>query len=79
MADMVEPIAVDARGVELFLPFKVRSWRRMDSSGCCPAGYRVSGRKVWRLSDLRRWAELGFPDRATFEQLRRDEAQGGCK
>ncbi len=38
-----------------------------DSGGKLPRGFKVGGRKVWRISDLQRWCEWGFPDRARFE------------
>lgn len=64
----VEVIAVDARGVTRLLPFGVRTWRRLDAAGKCPAGFRVGQKKLWRVEDLRGWARLGFPDRKTFEE-----------
>ena len=64
-----EPLAVVASRIvsEVFPDFSLRSWRRWDSAGKCPLGFKVGGRKVWRVSDLKQWAEWGFPDRADFE------------
>ena len=62
-----EQLAVDARGMSKLVPFSVRTLRRMDSAGRIPKGHRVGGKKLWRVSDLTRWAELGFPDREEFE------------
>jgi len=64
---MPEPIAITAKQISEYLPFAERSWRRLDASGQCPRGHKVAGRKVWRLSDLERWAAQGFPDRKAFE------------
>lgn len=74
----VETIAVDARRIvtEVFPDFSLRTWRRWDSAGKCPRGFKCSGRKVWRLSDLRLWADWGFPDRPTFEVRLRTEEGG---
>ena len=73
-----EPIAVDAERIvsEVFPDFSLRSWRRWDSAGRCPRGFMVGGRKVWRMSDLKQWAEWGFPDRATFQARLRSEKGG---
>lgn len=65
----LEPLGVGARTIvkTIFPDYSLRSWRRLDSSGGCPRGFRVRGRKFWRMSDLRLWAVLGFPDRREFE------------
>jgi hypothetical protein len=62
-----ELIGLDARGVSKIFPFSIRTWRRMDSSGKCPRGYRVGQKKIWNYSTLKMWAELGYPTRADFE------------
>jgi hypothetical protein len=49
----------------------LRTWRRLDASGDCPAGHRLGGRRLWLVSILEEWAALGFPDRRTFEAGRR--------
>lgn len=64
-----EQLAVDARGMSKLVPFSVRTLRRMDSAGKIPKGHRVGGKKFWLVSDLSRWAKLGFPDREKFEQM----------
>ncbi len=67
-------VAVDAQGiVDRVFPgcFSLRTWRTYDAGGRCPRGFRVGGRKVWRIDDLRAWAEMGFPGRQDFEAHRR--------
>jgi len=70
------PLAVDAADiVASVLPaFSLRTWRRMDSSGRCPRGFKIGGRKLWRLADLQRWVALGFPDRREFDERVRADA-----
>ncbi len=71
-------LAVDAAGaIRDIFPgcWSLRTWRRMDSSGQIPRGFAVSGRKLWRTADLRRWSEWGFPSRQDFEA--RVKAEGG--
>ena len=67
--DRVEPtqLAVDIKGIAKLVPFAIRTLRRMDSGGKLPRGFKVGGRKLWRVSDLRLWCEWGFPDRTEFE------------
>jgi hypothetical protein len=50
--------------------FSLRGWRQLDAAAKTPRGHFVAGtrRKVWLYDDLRRWANLGFPDRREFEQ-----------
>jgi hypothetical protein len=78
---VAEAVAVDANRIvtEIFPDFSLRSWRRWDTAQKCPRGFTVGGRKVWRVSDLKQWAEWGFPDRATFEARLRAENGGGKK
>jgi len=65
----IEPLAMTASQIaeQGIVPVSLRTWRRMDSAGKCPRGLTCGGRKVWRLSDLRLWAEWDFPDRRVFE------------
>lgn len=70
------PLAVDAAGAAQLFSVGLRTWRRWDSSGKCPRGYGIGGRKLWRRSDLDRWAALGFPDRAAFEARQTAEREG---
>lgn len=67
-AATIEPLAVDIKQLAKIVPFAVRTLRRMDASGKLPRGFKVGGRKVWRLSDIRLWCEWGFPPRAVFEE-----------
>ena len=62
-----EPLAVDIKAIAQLVPFAIRTLRRMDASGKLPQGFKVGGRKLWRVSDLRLWCEWGFPDRGEFE------------
>ncbi len=62
-----EQLAVDVRQMTKMVPFAVRTLRRMDSAGKLPRGFKVGGRKLWRVSDLRLWTEWGFPERQEFE------------
>lgn len=66
----VPALAVDAKRIvaEVFPDLSLRTWRRLDSSGRCPRGLSLGGRKLWRVTDLERWAAMGFPSRDEFEK-----------
>ncbi len=61
------PLALDARAAAEEFSVSLRTWRRWDSSGKCPSGFKIGGRKLWRRSDLESWASQGFPERTDFE------------
>ncbi len=67
MDRITEPLAVDAKAAAKLFGLAERTWRRFDSSGRVPQGFKLGGRKLWRMSDLRLWAAQGFPDRSEFE------------
>ena len=69
-----EQLAVDVRQMGKMLPFSVRTLRRMDVAAKIPRGFKVGARKLWRISDLRLWAEWGFPERKAFETRLKDQA-----
>ena len=69
-----EPLAVDARGMSKLVPFSIRTLRRMDAAAKLPRGFKLGARKLWRVSDLRLWAEWGFPERQEFEERLKDRA-----
>jgi hypothetical protein len=76
---LIEPLAVDAAGAAKMFCVGLRTWRRWDSSGRCPAGYTLGGRKLYKLSDLRLWCEWDFPDRQMFEERLRAVGGAQCK
>ena len=72
-------LAVDAAGAirDVFPQcWSLRTWRRMDSSGAIPSGFKVSGRKLWRTADLKLWSSWGFPNRRDFEAQRKAHENG---
>ena len=71
----VQRLAVDIKQMASMVPFAVRTLRRMDSGGKLPRGFKVGGKKLWRVSDLKLWTEWGFPERAEFEARMRNTAK----
>src|SRR4029450_8055482 len=49
------------------------SWWRDHAAEGNPAPGRLGGRTLWRVEELRRWADAGCPDRKIWEALRRQE------
>lgn len=73
-----EPLALAGRAAAKLFGISLRTWRRHDSAGRIPLGYKLGGRKLWRASDLNLWAEWGFPDRVEFEtRLKVESSIGG--
>lgn len=72
----IERLAVDAVGAAALFSVSLRTWRRWDCSGKCPRGFRLGGRLLWRLADLRRWADGGFVSRVEFDALLHRNTQG---
>ena len=71
----VMPLAVNADGAGALFGVSRSSWFRLISSGKAPAGFSIGTSKRWRIDDLRRWAELGFPDRAAFDAAIEDRQE----
>ena len=75
----ITPLALDARAVIRHVfgsCLSLRNWRSMDSAGKTPAGFKVGGRKLWRMRDLERWGEWGFCDRVEFQARLTAESNG---
>ena len=79
--DPLRPLAFTAQQITKLriFPVSLRTWRRMDSSGACPRGFKVGGCKMWRTADLEQWVSEGFPNRSTFEAKLRalENGKGG--
>lgn len=73
--DPITPVAVDARGVATMFSLSIRTVRRLDSSGRLPSGFKIGGRKLWRIRDLQLWSDWGFPCRGAFQDCLRTEAR----
>jgi len=62
-ARQLDPLAVGAREAARLCGVSLRSWWRLVAAGIAPRSYRLLGRTVFRFSDLRAWADAGFPRR----------------
>ncbi len=69
------PLLTAKQIVKQLIPMSLRTWRRYDSSGRCPRGVTIGGRKFWRQSDIEQWVAWGCPDRKEFEARMEMEAK----
>ena len=63
----------DAKTFGQRLSLSRRQIFRLNSCGKIPAPVRVAGLVRWRLADIEKWIELGYPDRAQFEAVTKAE------
>ncbi len=59
----VQPLAVGAADAAAMMGVSLRNWWRWHAAGRTPPSFKVGGRRLWRVADLRAWAESGFPRR----------------
>jgi hypothetical protein len=63
-------LAADAGGVARMLGVSKRSVHTYDAAGLIPRPFKLSGRTLWNVAELRRWLDAGSPDRATWERMK---------
>lgn len=59
-APALTPLAVDAAKAAAMLGIGKRTFLRNVSRGLIPEGFRLGGRRLWRVADLRELVENGF-------------------
>ncbi len=59
----ITQLAVGAADAAAMMGVSPRNWWRWHAAGRTPPSFKVGGRRLWRVSDLRAWAESGFPRR----------------
>lgn len=74
-ANHVEPLLVDVKALAWMCSTSVRSVWRLKSGGKLPRSVRVGGSVRWDVETIRKWIELGCPDRDTFEAQCKNEAR----
>ncbi len=74
-ADQVQPLLVDVKAIARMLSTSVRSVWRLKSGGKFPRSVRVGRSVRWDVETIRRWIDLGCPDRDTFESQHKNEAR----
>ena len=62
-SEIPAPLAVGARGLADLLNISKSHVHRLDSEGRLPQGFRLGGRKLWVVEEVRAWLRAGAPRR----------------
>ena len=62
-APVIEPLLIGVTDTARLLGVSERTVHNMDAQGSLPPPVRAGDRKLWSLSELRRWADCGCPPR----------------
>lgn len=75
--DQPPPIlAVDADQIgNGVLPICKRSWWNLVNSGRAPAGFKLGGRRLWDVAELKRWVAADCPRRDESKRIERERNQ----
>ena len=68
-AAAIEPILIRAKDAAALCGVSPRTWQSLRAEGRVPRAYKLNGCVLWRLSDLRKWVDLGMPNLDKFSQL----------
>lgn len=63
-------LAVDARGLAGMLGVGKRSIDTYNAAALIPRPFRLSGRTLWNVREIRRWLDAGSPPRAEWEAMK---------
>lgn len=63
-------LAADAGGVARMLGVSKRSVNTYDAAGLIPRPFKLSGRTLWSVAELRRWLDAGSPARDVWERIK---------
>ncbi len=63
-------LAADAGGVARMLGVSKRSVNTYDAAGLIPRPFKLSGRTLWNVAELRRWVDAGSPARDVWERIK---------
>jgi hypothetical protein len=75
----LEPLAIGIKDLARLLGVSAATVERRDAAGLLgPVGIKWGGRKLWKLSEIRRWVESDMVDRQTWLALNgANHARGG--
>ena len=68
----LEPLAVRPAQAARMLSISLRKFNSMRACGQLPPGIKCGGCLLYRVADLRRFVELGFPNLGRFLDLTRE-------
>jgi predicted DNA-binding transcriptional regulator AlpA len=64
------PLAVDAKRLAQLLSAGVRTIRTWDAAGKLPKPFKLGGRTLWYLPEIRAWLRAGAPHRERWEVMK---------
>ena len=62
----IEPLAVRPAEAARLIGVSPRKFAQMRSAGLLPVGYKLGSCLIFRVSDLKKWADWGFPSLEKF-------------
>lgn len=77
-AETSAPALLSVGGLAALLDISQRTVYRLDSSGRIPKPLKLGASLRWRRKEVVAWIAAGMPDRHTWEEIHRLEAQGGA-
>ena len=66
----VKPLAVGAAGLAKLLGISRRSVLTYDAAGLIPRPFKLGGRTLWNVSEVKRWLDAGSPIRDEWESIK---------
>jgi hypothetical protein len=63
----LEPLMLAAKDAAKLFGKSLRTWRTWDALGLIPKPARIMHSTLWRLEELKAWAQAGCPRRAEWE------------
>ena len=69
----IEPLAVRPKNACKLIGVSLRKFAEMKASGLLPPNYKLGGCSVFLTSDLKLWADWGFPNLDRFLALKEEK------
>lgn len=69
----LEPLAVRPKGAAALIGVSPRKFAEMRACGQLPPAFKLKGCLVYRLADLKKWTDWGFPSLEKFLALQEAE------
>ena len=70
-APPADPLAVGAEDLADLLGTSERNVWKLSSEGLIPEPFKLGGRVLWNVAEIRRWLDAGSPDRPTWERIKK--------
>ena len=74
-AKQIDPISLRAKQAAEVVGVSGRTWAALQSAGKLPPSFKLGGCRLWRVSDLRLWAESNFPPLDRFVEIKAERGR----